>query len=258
MALIDGLISYWKLDEASGNALDAHGDNDLTDNFNVGATVSGKINGARDFDGTGYFSISDNESLSLTGNFTFAVWVKADDLSENRGVIGKWMSPANTKSYGIRYDTTSDQFLFFVSPGSVTGISIASTVSGGIGTGTWYFIVVWHDADKDEIGISVNAGPPATQAHAGGVWDSDSPFEIGRGTNPNLRWDGLIDEVGVWGRVLSSSEISELYNGGDGLAYPFADAPESPTATGLPSRKFIVRPCVRPVMYPCVRPCVGG
>lgn len=36
------------------------------------------------------------------------------------------------------------------------------------------------------------------------------------------------------------------------------EAPEVPTATGLPSRKFTVRPCVRPVMYPCVRPCVGG
>ena len=45
MALIDGLISYWKLDEESGDAIDACGNNDGTV---TGATqgAAGKINTA--------------------------------------------------------------------------------------------------------------------------------------------------------------------------------------------------------------------
>jgi len=34
-------------------------------------------------------------------------------------------------------------------------------------------------------------------------------------------FDGLIDEVGIWSRALNSTEVSELYNSGSGLAYPF-------------------------------------
>jgi hypothetical protein len=38
-----------------------------------------------------------------------------------------------------------------------------------------------------------------------------------------LFFDGTIDEVGIWNRSLSSSEVSELYNGGSGASYPFPD-----------------------------------
>ena len=50
MALIDSLGGYWKMDEASGDALDSHGSNNLTDNDTVAASTDGKINGARDFE----------------------------------------------------------------------------------------------------------------------------------------------------------------------------------------------------------------
>lgn len=49
MAIIDNLVSYWKLDEASGNALDAHGSNTLIETSGAIAAAGGKINGARDF-----------------------------------------------------------------------------------------------------------------------------------------------------------------------------------------------------------------
>jgi len=34
-------------------------------------------------------------------------------------------------------------------------------------------------------------------------------------------FDGNIDEVGIWDRILTTDEITELYNAGAGLAYPF-------------------------------------
>ncbi|GAH87542.1 unnamed protein product, partial [marine sediment metagenome] len=33
--------------------------------------------------------------------------------------------------------------------------------------------------------------------------------------------DATIDEVGIWNRSLTAEEISDLYNEGNGLAYPF-------------------------------------
>ena len=79
MSLLTNLISYWKLDEASGDALDAHGANPLTQTGSVG-TAAGKVGTARDFSAlTGaYFSHADNVDLS-TGDidFTIACWVQA-------------------------------------------------------------------------------------------------------------------------------------------------------------------------------------
>ena len=73
MALTDSLISYWKLDEASGNATDSHGTNTLTDTNTV-TSVAGKINTARYFTNanTEFFTLADNASLS-TGDIDFTI-----------------------------------------------------------------------------------------------------------------------------------------------------------------------------------------
>ena len=35
-------------------------------------------------------------------------------------------------------------------------------------------------------------------------------------------FDGMMDEIGVWSRALTATEVTELYNSGNGLAYPFS------------------------------------
>jgi hypothetical protein len=36
-------------------------------------------------------------------------------------------------------------------------------------------------------------------------------------------FNGQLDEVGIWNRALTGSEVAELYNGGIGLTYPFVE-----------------------------------
>ena len=44
---------------------------------------------------------------------------------------------------------------------------------------------------------------------------------VGRARNNAAYYhDGLIDEVGVWSRLLTADEKTALYNSGSGLAYP--------------------------------------
>src|SRR5690606_38146388 len=81
MALTDDLISYWKLDEASGNAVDAHGSNTLTETSGTIDAATGKINGGRDFEAidTEYFTCADNAGLSAGDvDFTIAGWVNLE------------------------------------------------------------------------------------------------------------------------------------------------------------------------------------
>jgi hypothetical protein len=52
------------------------------------------------------------------------------------------------------------------------------------------------------------------------VGSSGIPFLIGS-NGDTYTFPSSIDEVGVWNRLLSDQEVSDLWNGGAGLTYPF-------------------------------------
>lgn len=221
MALIDSLISYWKLDEASGNALDAHSTNELTETSGTIAAATGKVGGARDFEmlDTEYFTRADNAALS-TGDidFSLACWINPES-SATSAILGKWQWDGSGEHEWVLW-LNSMTPTFSVSTNG-TSIAASAVWGSGLSTATWYFIVIWHDSVNNQIGISVNAGTPVTASHSGGVRDGTHAFDIGGSNNASF-YDGLIDEVGFWKKVLTSDERTLLYNGGNGLPYPFA------------------------------------
>ncbi len=228
MALTDSLVSYWKLDEASGNATDAHGSNTLTDNGSVG-TTTGKISNARDF-GTGgstkYFDHASNSDLE-TGDidFTVAAWVYLTASSKGYATItGKVVSDGATAEWFLIRRGSVDQFEF-----QVAGTThIRATTFGSPSTGTWYYVIAWHDATANTINIQVNNGTVDSTADATITVRPTAKFAVGTlgsYTDGNSVWDGYIDEVGFWKRVLTTQERTDLYNSGNGLAYPFASGP---------------------------------
>lgn len=222
MALTDDLISYWKLDEASGNALDAHGSNTLTDTNTVGA-ATGKISGGRDFESSAseYFTIADNASLS-TGDidFTFSLWVNAESLAANADIISKDTATSPNREYIIGFASATPRFRFILFDGASATILSANNL-GAPSTGTWYFIVAWHDSVNNTMNIQVNNGAVDSVSHTTGTDDGAAPFRIGARGNTAEFFDGIVDEVGFWKRVLTSDERASLYNSGNGLAYPF-------------------------------------
>lgn len=223
MALIDNLISYWKLDETSGDAVDAHGSNTLTEHGTGGVgAATGIINGARDFEETenDYFSHADNSDLS-TGDidFTFQAWIKFESKTNARGILGKWVS--GQYEYIIYYNVGSDRLQWFVSSNGSATTSVTANNLGSPSIGTWYLIHAWHDSVNNEIGIAVNAGTADTLSYSSGVNDGTAEFNLGRNQDGPDFFDGLIDEVGFWKRVLTSGERTSLYNGGAGFGYPF-------------------------------------
>lgn len=224
MALQDQLVSYWSLDEASGNAIDSHGSNNLTDLNTVGS-ATGKIGNARDFEADNLEQLYCADTASLSGgntDFTIAAWVKAESLpAGNHTIVAKYNVTGNQREYWLRYD--SGTFTLLVSSdGSTTTTRRASTF--GIATvGNWYYVVAWHDSVNDLIGLSINNSTPETVAHTTGVFDGTGEFCIGS-RNPAATvdfWDGLIDEAGFWRRVLTPAERTDLYNAGAGRDYAY-------------------------------------
>jgi hypothetical protein len=224
MALIDNLISYYSLDEASGDAIDAHSTNDLDERTAsaVGATT-GKVNGCRDFEEStsgSSFRYSD-ATLHNFGDedFTIACWINPESIAANMWIITK-LAGAGLRQYALLFSNSSGTLQWRVSN---DGTAIVNETWGAfdLSTGTWYFIVAWHDSVNNVIGLSVNDGTAETTAHSTGVFQSSQRFSLGAVGNSNASYDGLMDEVGVWGRVLTSSERTELYNSGNGRDYAY-------------------------------------
>lgn len=218
--LISSPISFWKLDETSGLRADSVGSNNLQDNGNP-SQLPGKINSSVHFSsaGTQYLSIPDNSSLS-TGDtdFTFAGWVKADDLTTYRVVASKRNSSSNGE-WLLLYDPVIKNFKFYTYNGTTTTGGVAASSFGQPTTNTWYYIVAWRDRTARTVNIQVNNGVVDTAIETGIPADSTADFKIGYTYAPSTAWAGDIDEAGFWKKVLTPTERTTLYNNGAGWTY---------------------------------------
>jgi hypothetical protein len=227
MALTTGLVSYWKLDETSGGRADSTvSTNTLTDNNTV-TYSTGKVSNAAQFTAANSESLTcaDNGSLR-TGDidFTFCAWVYMDSTGF-RTILSK-EGNSGTREYVLWYDSTgtvaTNRFFWRVTDGAGghTG-DVTADSYGALSTSTWAFVVCWHDSSANTVNIQINNGVVDTTSYTYGVAVQAQPFTIGvEGTTATRYWDGRIDEVGFWKRVLTADERTLLYNSGNGLTYP--------------------------------------
>lgn len=226
-SLWDGLVSYWKLDEESGVRYDSWGDNDLTDNNTVGFTTTSILGNAADFIATNheYLSRSDNPSLSMGDvDFSISAWMHFDSILpgtlQPRIIVSKGDAGLYSNEYFLGLDGDYNKFTFYVGNNNI-GHNVY-VWSQEVISGT-HFIVAWHDSVHDIVSIQVDNSTIYTESYEYGSYDSNITFRIG---NVGAYWDDFysnypIDEVGMWKRILSSEERCALYNGGNGMAFPF-------------------------------------
>lgn len=225
MSLLTSLVSYWTLDESSGNAVDAvvASANDLTA-VNAPGTAAGKINTSRSFAAASsrYFSKASNAALQLGDiDFTWTAWAYLTSVpGTNNAIVSRWTNGTNDREALLMYNNSGVFRFLLSSDGGGTSVQLDASTFGAASLNTWYFVCAWHDAVNNVVGISVN-GTANTTGYSSGVLVGVADFQIGAFNSLNY-WDGRIDEVGFWKRVLTSGERAELYNSGSGLAYPFA------------------------------------
>ncbi|MDV2503930.1 MAG: LamG-like jellyroll fold domain-containing protein, partial [bacterium] len=229
--LLNGLVAHWPLDEESGARSDAVGENTLTDENGVGST-GGIPSGTR----SARLSRANSQSLSHTDSaglsmgdvdFTIAFWVYLESKPRTEMYFVSKLNEPTDREYLVGYNDGPDRFTFAVSSDG-TGAGSRTVRAGNLGspsTGTWYFVVAWHDSVNDEIAIQVNDGPADTKSHTGGVYDGGTTFRLGaRFNSPSAFLDGRMAEVGIWKRLLTDVEKTALYNSGNGFVYPFSGA----------------------------------
>lgn len=232
MALLDNLQGYWKMEETSGTRYDeTANNNDLADNNTV-LYGTGKIGNAADFESTNseFLSIDDNASLSITGDLTISCWVNIESKPGGFGYrfVGKWSgTPSTQYAYVFQfYDDSGTEKLLFAfrnSTGSPPSNNTDGYCTPTLNTGTWYHLAVVVDVSAATITFYVNGVAQSTTynyQNATSIVDTTAPFTVGQAESAGY-YDGLLDELGIWSRILTSDEITALYNSGSGLTYPF-------------------------------------
>lgn len=225
-SLIADLIAYYKLDEAGGNRADSHtGGYTLTDNNTV-LSAAGIINNAALFAAASseYLS-SSNAVFERNGDMflTWSCWAYLGSKAANRTIFSRDQVNGAGRNYLLLYNNGADRFAAytFSAIGAITGNVVANAL-GSPAINTWYHIILELDDDNNSLTIRINdsledsAGTTGTPIGSSGVSD----FAIGNASSGFM--DGRVDEWGFWGRLLTATEKTNLYNGGAGLTYPFA------------------------------------
>lgn len=238
--LSTSLVSYWELEEASGTRADSHSTNDLTDNNTVG-----QVTGVQGFAAsttranTEYLSRADNASLSITGDLSVSAWMRMTTNStdgEETTIVSKFGN--TTRSYMFTINRSENNFAMKAwidadgSGPTTNGDCNATAFDTSTSQTAWHHLVWVYDASAGTVSCYHNASAAGTVGSLDtSIHDNASAFQIGYNglLGASDAFDGWIDEVGIWSKTLTTTEISDLYNSGAGIPYDAGSA-----ATALP------------------------
>ncbi|MHC4396593.1 MAG: LamG-like jellyroll fold domain-containing protein [Planctomycetota bacterium] len=206
--LTDGLVAHWEFDEGTGDiAYDSAGGNDGTI---YGAQWSG---GALDFDGVNdYVDIPYNSSLDIdaSGGITISAWIKLRSYP-----VGNHGGPI----FGLFYEGNTKNSLTIAR--AVDGSKISwdqYPPSGGYlasikpDLDVWYHVTAVQDSIYRAIYINgdLYLSDNNPESYSGNTPDI---IRIGNRSHVDHYFDGTIDDVRIYNRALTASEITELHHG---------------------------------------------
>lgn len=230
------LLAFWKFDECSwsmaGDVADASGHAYNGTATNGADTEAGKLCQAGSFDGSNDY-IALNSLPNLTGSFTIAAWINPNAIDSDQRIFAD--DEGNSGGFAFSLGDAADGRLRFFSR-NVNPVSLDTPTL--ISTGSWYYVVAVHNASAKTMQIFVNGALAASQTYTGS-WGSDSgTASIGGETDgagaeavPNWRFNGLIDEMRISQRALTSEEISDYFTRSDPLSRTCPTCIPSPSET---------------------------
>lgn len=210
-SLLSGLISYWKLDETTGNRADSHGTNTGLPWLSPGY-AAGKIGNALE---------------STNGS----IYVDSATVPTNEMALSLWIYPtagsittifqirriaSNQDRYLLMYLTNAASFRVWNDSGASVANSRPATPINN-----WYHVYVQFNQSTRKVGISVNneALFESTALSGGNPPTDGNRITIGSAHTSLGRFVGRIDEVALYNRILTTAERTTMYGS---PAYPFA------------------------------------
>jgi glucose/arabinose dehydrogenase len=198
-----GLVGAWAFDEPSGaSAIDASGRGN-TGTISGATRTTGHSGGGLSFDGVNdWVTVADAASLDLTSAMTLEAWVRPAALAGSwRTVVLKEQTGQLAYALYAASDTASRP-----SANVFTNTDHGLLGPSALPLGAWaHLAMTWDGAT---VRMYVNGTQVSSAALTGTAFASTGPLRIG-GNNVWSEWfSGVIDDVRVYSRALSATEIA--------------------------------------------------
>jgi hypothetical protein len=231
--LTDGLLGYWKFDENTDlTVVDATGINNGT--ITNLTWTTGKINSGLLWDNntiSRYINIPSNDIYNKGNNFSISLWYYNTQTPVHTSItyplfqkaLSSHAAPYYEIHLGFEYDTKQRLVLSVARNNLPQNIAYISDTNS-IPVNSWTHIAITYNNGTVKYYINGIDSNTQTMPGSGNLNYYSTPISIGRYTNvDNLiyRLVGKEDEIGYWNKALSQSEITQLYNSGNGISYPF-------------------------------------
>jgi hypothetical protein len=211
-----GLVAWWPGD---GDANDIAGGNQGILTSGAIATAQGLVGDAFSFDGVDSYVRLPNR-LAGQSEGTVECWFKLNTWDWASGSAGVWLW-SSTQFLPDSWNSWDAAAL-----GSHTGVGTGELMFGVESPADWQFALsgvvlgtnVWYHAagtwGSNGVHIYVNGVLKGTNPYTGPIPDVAQYSLIGRSSWPGSVIDGLIDEVSLYNRALSSNEVAAIYAAG--------------------------------------------
>ena len=227
-------LHYWDLDDLSGGITDQG-----TGNWGALSAISGlpSVSSGTAPDGSSdcldFTPTDDLTELSkpwdgAQDNMTISAWVNADSVSSTRNLIVNWNSGGADYITGLQIrNTTIDRWIYTLYE-SPTFYSVSDSAELWGSTGNWYHIVCTYDGTDLKIYKGTAASAPSNDlvatlnAPSIAFTNGNADFSIGRnstGVGGDQAHDGKLFAVGIWDVALTTTQMDELWNNGDGRTF---------------------------------------
>lgn len=214
----DGLVGWWKMDEGTGTTtFDSSWTGNSGTLTNTPTWVSNCPRG-----NCLKFVTSSTQYVDLGSNFgptsgTITAWVNATSFPNSyNSVINKNVS--TTATFFILIKSTG-KLACYIRQADSTALSYDGTGTNTLVAGTWYFLAFSYSSSNGGKGY-VNGAVDGTFAAGTALNTTLGSMRIGSDPQVASReWNGLIDDVRIYNRVLTSQEVIDLYNQGIRINY---------------------------------------
>lgn len=212
-----GLVEYWDLDGDYAASVDSSHDGTLTTSgTGSGTFTAGKFGQAIDLESStnnqAYITVGGNENDFdfAASDMSISMWYTTESLySQWQALIAKGEGGA----WRLHRFSNSGNEINFSGGGNFNGDGELDQQDG-----SWHHIVITHE-DGAATRMYVDGSLVGQNLSAGSI--SGNNFAMLIGANPqaaNRSWDGMLDDIALWDRVLTTDEIAAIYNNGDGAS----------------------------------------
>jgi len=195
--------------------LDETGNNNGTKDFESDVfNYDGKLGPALELDSSGYATVDDSSNLDLTSDFSISFWIYPTNLSSDQTFISK--GSGTTTNYYVGFVNSTNKISFGYYNGAWRSLSVDALE---ILESAWSQITVTRNSSSNFSTVYINGENKGDLKTDYVLPANDYELKIGYFPGFGQYYTGLIDELIIYNKTLTETEVTNFYELDDDVWY---------------------------------------